>query len=157
LWLTLSLEQTLRSFGGALGQSVLFSDWFVGAFYQYIFPFGLQARAYVKYHEHLADQGSYYFTTAAPSSYAKNLLFGMTANYYLPGRMLIGMDAEFGLPNDMAGRGAAQSLLVGMGRIGYRATSFLLLLVEGGYRIYKSEGYKPESLLMTQAGIRLEL
>ncbi len=157
--LTLALEQSLLSFGGVSGQSMLISDWFAGAFYQQIIPAldGLQARLFFKYHEHLADQGNTYFTMAEPNRQAKNLIVGATLNHYFARRWLLGADFEYGIPNRMAGRGVTQAVMAYSGRLGYRLTTFMLLIAEGGFRNYKAEGYLTEKVLQTNLGIRLEL
>lgn len=157
--LTLGIEQSLLSFGGVDFQRVLISDWFMGAFFQQILPGldGLQFRVFMKYHEHLTDQGTVYETMLDVNRQAKNLIVGSTLNHYFGRRWLLGADFEYGFPNAMAGRGVDQSYMAYYGRVGFRLTTFLLMIAEGGFRNYKAAGYPTEKLLQANGGIRLEL
>lgn len=156
---TLSLEQSLMSMGGVSGQPVLFSDWTVGTFFQQIIPAfdGLQYRLFAKYHEHLADQGTAYSTMADANRQAKNLILGTTLNHYFARRWLLGADFEYGFPNRMAGRGVTQGYMAYSGRLGFRMTTFMLIVGEVGFRNYKAEGFETEKVLQSNLGIRLEL
>jgi hypothetical protein len=157
--LQIILEQSVASFGGADKQSVLLSDWSMNAFYQRILPIkdGLQLRASVGYRQHLGDDNRDVPTLVDNNRNAKYVVVGGTANLYFARRWLLGGDFTYGLPSAMAGRGVKQSFMEGLGRIGFRMTSSLLLLMEGGYRTYRVESDQDDTMLEFQGGIRLEL
>ena len=157
--LTLSLEQTVTNFGGATGQNALFSDWVVGTFFEKYFPFldSFQVRLGGQYRQHLADDSTDVSSLATPNKNGKYLIGTGTLNLYFAKRWLVGGDLELGFPSSMAGRGVKQSYLSGAGRAGFRVTSSVILLLEGGFRSYKAVGFSHESIVYGQLGVRLDL
>ena len=155
----LGLEQTVASFGGVANQKALFSDWQIGTFGEGFLPVAdsLQLRGGLRYRQHLADDSLQAPSLLSANKDARYIVASGTANLFFGGQWLVGFDAEYGLPGELAGRHVKQSFLNGVGRLGFRTSTFLYIIFEGGYRAYQVKGAPTESVTMAQLGIRLDL
>lgn len=153
------IEQSVINAGGIEGQNVLFSDWAVGAFYQTIFAWadGLQVRLWGKYHQHLADDGQDVVSLAEPNADARYFQFGASGSLYFGKRWLLGLEGEYGLPNQMSGTGITQAYNEIVLRSGFRLTPALTALLEAGLQNFVVQDYLTEKLTTLKFGVRLDL
>lgn len=157
--LALSFEQGVANFGGVENQSALYSDWAIGGFGEYVLSIAdaFQSRVYLRYHQHLGDDASAVPTLAPANKVARYLTMTLSNQLYFSRRWLVGMDIDYGPSLRLAGRGINQGMIGVSVRAGYRITSFLFFIVEGGYRAYTGDNILDESVVIGQAGVRLEL
>jgi len=159
--LKLELEQTVASFAGAEGQKATFSDWQVAAFGEaYLLSWNffdaIQFRGGFGYRQHLADDSNAVPSLLTANKDARYLILSGAINIYSE-LWIYGVDFDYGPPSTMAKRGVTQSYWNTRGRIGYRTSSILMLMLEGGLRSYKTKDFADEQLMALQMGIRLEL
>lgn len=154
-----SLRQRVASFGGAANQDALYSDWSTRLFYQRFLRWkdGLQLRASLGFLQHLADDNRDLPTVSVINRKAQYFVASMLAQLYFSRRWFMGLEMQYGLPNQMAGRGTTQSYLGGLTRIGIRATPSMFLIGELEYQTYQAKGISAETQLGAQFGLRLEL
>lgn len=156
--LQVALEQNVANIGQVQNQNVYFGDWLVGAFYVRNFPIaeGLQLRGRVAYHQHAADDNPLVHSLAYNGRDARHILLGASGTIYFARAWMTGIDLDYALPGNLAGRGPA-SYFDSTLRGGRRLTGFLYGVSEIGYRVQGISGAPSETQLRFQAGVRLDL
>jgi hypothetical protein len=157
--MSLSLEQTMASWGGVADQQGLFSDWSIGSFVEVFLPVfdAVQIRGSANYYEHLADDNVATATFSPLIKVSKYFTVKGLVNLYFADQWFLGGELEYAIPGKMAGVGVSQSMLGITGRLGLRVTSFMFFILEGDMRNYKAEGTQTETTLQSYLGIRLDL
>ncbi len=153
--LYLNLEQTITSFSKG-SEKAFYSDWSAGLFIEEYLTVGWQTRISIGHRQHLADDLSNAPIIAYENKDFRVFTVQLLSNYYFPGRWMIGVDIEYGIPGRLSGRGRTQSLLGLNSRIGYKLSKHLYFLSEIGHRTYQTSFIKPESMLISQCGMRLD-
>jgi hypothetical protein len=156
---TISLEQSLGTYGGVSNQTLNISEISTGLFWEKILAKmkGVQFRLYLRYLQRLEEDGSFVTSIAPSHEYMVFPLMGTMVNFFFSDRWMSGFELAYGYPTQIAGAGVDQDMILLRARLGRRLTSSLFFLLETSVKQIHAGGTSADLYYNISSGFRLDL